>query len=226
MSTLEDLTRDYRTGFLRYLPHRSESAMTAGYELGRRAARSGSSLLDLVQAHHRVLGEVLTEEPPPDTTGGHGGRLRVLQRGALDLRDGAPRRARPGREAVARALTSAGSVPRTCRTQELVPRHARGSRGSTEVRGNEPSTGRSWRCEALRRMHPEPPGVGGRDGSARAVQRVRPALRHAGPAHPGPRGDVPGARPDPRQLPARRDRRPSASRFRPRRGSTTLPARA
>jgi hypothetical protein len=67
MSTVEDLTRDYRTGFLRYLPHRSESAMTAGYELGRRAARSGSSLLDLVQAHHRVLGEVLTEEPPPDT---------------------------------------------------------------------------------------------------------------------------------------------------------------
>ena len=67
MSTLEDLTRDYRTGFLRYLPQRSEAAMTAGYELGRRAARSGSSLLDLVQAHHRVLGEVLTEEPPPDT---------------------------------------------------------------------------------------------------------------------------------------------------------------
>jgi hypothetical protein len=42
--------------------------MSAGYELGRRAARSGSSLLDLVRAHHRVLGEVLAEEPPPDTT--------------------------------------------------------------------------------------------------------------------------------------------------------------
>ncbi len=68
MSTVEDLVRDYRTGFLRYLPHRSEAAMAAGYELGRRAARNGSSLLDLVQAHHRVLGEVLTEEPPPDTT--------------------------------------------------------------------------------------------------------------------------------------------------------------
>jgi len=68
MNTLEDLTRDYRTGFLRYLPHRSEAAMTAGYELGRRAGRSGNSLLDLVQAHHRVLGEVLTEQPPPDTT--------------------------------------------------------------------------------------------------------------------------------------------------------------
>ena len=26
--SLEDLARDYRTGFLRYLPHRSEVAMT------------------------------------------------------------------------------------------------------------------------------------------------------------------------------------------------------
>ena len=32
--SLEDLARDYRTGFLRYLPRRSEAAMTAGYELG------------------------------------------------------------------------------------------------------------------------------------------------------------------------------------------------
>ena len=36
MSGLESLTRDYRTGFLRYLPRRSEAALTAGYELGRR----------------------------------------------------------------------------------------------------------------------------------------------------------------------------------------------
>ena len=58
--SLEDLARDYRTGFLRYLPRRSEVAMTAGYELGRRAANGGASLLDLIQVHHRILGEVLS----------------------------------------------------------------------------------------------------------------------------------------------------------------------
>ena len=66
-ATVEDLTRDYRSGFLRYLPTAARPRMTTGYELGRRAARSGVSLLDLVEVHHQVLGEVLTEEPPPDT---------------------------------------------------------------------------------------------------------------------------------------------------------------
>jgi len=65
-SSLEALTQDYRTGFLRYLPHRSEAAMASGYELGRRAAAGGVSLLDLVHAHHLVLGEVLAEQPAPD----------------------------------------------------------------------------------------------------------------------------------------------------------------
>ena len=68
MSDLDALTRDYRTGFLRYLPHRSEAAMTTGYELGRRAAAGGASLLDLVQVHHHVLGEVLAQQPAPDAT--------------------------------------------------------------------------------------------------------------------------------------------------------------
>ena len=67
MSDLEHLTRDYRTGFLRYLPRRSEAALTAGYELGRRAATTGAGLLDLVRAHHEVLGEVLSRQPSPDT---------------------------------------------------------------------------------------------------------------------------------------------------------------
>lgn len=66
MSSVDDLTRDYRTGFLRYLPHHSEAAMTAGYELGRRAATGGASLLDLVRVHHLVLGEVLSERPGAD----------------------------------------------------------------------------------------------------------------------------------------------------------------
>lgn len=67
MSDLENLTRDYRTGFLRYLPRRSEAALTAGYELGRRAATTGAGLLDLVRVHHDVLGEVLSRQPSPDT---------------------------------------------------------------------------------------------------------------------------------------------------------------
>jgi hypothetical protein len=68
MSDLESLTRDYRTGFLRYLSQRSEAAMATGYELGRRAATGGAGLLDLVQVHHRVLGEVLARQPVPSTT--------------------------------------------------------------------------------------------------------------------------------------------------------------
>ena len=68
MSDLEALTRDYRTGFLRYLPHRSEAAMTTGYELGRRAAAGGASLLDLIQVHHQVLGETLARQPAPNPT--------------------------------------------------------------------------------------------------------------------------------------------------------------
>lgn len=66
MNGLENLARDYRTAFLRYLPRRSEAAMTAGYELGRRAASGGAGLLDLVEVHHRILTEVLVEQPPPD----------------------------------------------------------------------------------------------------------------------------------------------------------------
>ena len=68
MSDLEGLTRDYRTGFLRFLPQRSEAAMTTGYELGRRAATGGASLLDLVRVHHDVLAEVLAQQPTPDTS--------------------------------------------------------------------------------------------------------------------------------------------------------------
>ncbi len=68
MSGLDDLARDYRTGFLRYLPRRSEAAMTAGYELGRRAASGEANLLDLIRVHHRVVTEVLDQQPAPPTT--------------------------------------------------------------------------------------------------------------------------------------------------------------
>jgi hypothetical protein len=63
---LEDLLRDYRVAFLSSLPRHSEAALTLGYDLGRRAVTDGVSLLDLVQVHHRVLAEVLTEVPAPD----------------------------------------------------------------------------------------------------------------------------------------------------------------
>jgi hypothetical protein len=59
----EDLLRDYRTTFLRYLPRREESVMHAGYELGRAALASGRSLLDVVRMHHDVLIEVLRDSP-------------------------------------------------------------------------------------------------------------------------------------------------------------------
>lgn len=58
---LEDVCRDYRVAFLRYLPQRDEAALHTAYEVGRRAAATGVSLLELVEVHHTVLGEVLSE---------------------------------------------------------------------------------------------------------------------------------------------------------------------
>ena len=52
VTELEALTRDYRTAFLRYLPGRSEAALTRGYEIGRQAVVDGVSMLDLAQVHH------------------------------------------------------------------------------------------------------------------------------------------------------------------------------
>jgi hypothetical protein len=66
------LLQDYRAGFLRWLGQREETALTAGYELGRAALASGRSVLEVVQAHHEVLAEVLLETPAaeiPDLNG-------------------------------------------------------------------------------------------------------------------------------------------------------------
>lgn len=63
MGDVEDLTRDYRVAFQRYLPQRSEAALTLGYELGRSAVDRGTSPLDLVDVHHVVLSEVLAGLP-------------------------------------------------------------------------------------------------------------------------------------------------------------------
>lgn len=66
MSDLGDITLDYRVAFQRYLPRRSEAALTDGYDLGRRAIVQGVSLLDLVHVHHVVLTEVLADTPHED----------------------------------------------------------------------------------------------------------------------------------------------------------------
>ena len=66
MSGLDDVTLDYRVAFQRYLPRRSEAALTDGYDLGRRAIVQKVSMLDLVQVHHVVLTEVLADTPRED----------------------------------------------------------------------------------------------------------------------------------------------------------------
>ena len=65
MTTLEDLHRNYRVAFLRYLGGRDEAALRAGYELGRAAVAERISVLELAQIHHAVLLEVL-RDPRPD----------------------------------------------------------------------------------------------------------------------------------------------------------------
>ncbi|CAA9289146.1 MAG: hypothetical protein AVDCRST_MAG48-380 [uncultured Friedmanniella sp.] len=60
MTGLDDLRRDYRTAFLRYLPRREEAPLRAGYEIGRAAVVDGLSILDLAQVHHEVLLEVIS----------------------------------------------------------------------------------------------------------------------------------------------------------------------
>ncbi|MEO6414254.1 MAG: phosphatase RsbU N-terminal domain-containing protein [Pedococcus sp.] len=66
MSEVENLTLDYRAAFQRYLPQRSEAALTLGYQLGRRAIAHDVSLLDLVDVHHLVLTEILEDTADED----------------------------------------------------------------------------------------------------------------------------------------------------------------
>ena len=68
MSHLDDLTRDYRAAFLRYLPRRDEAARNSGYELGRSAVAEGISILELARLHHEVLLEVLRDTRAEDLT--------------------------------------------------------------------------------------------------------------------------------------------------------------
>jgi hypothetical protein len=61
MSALDDLERNYRVAFLRYLPRREEAALRSGYELGRSAVVNGVSMLELTRMHHEILLDVLRE---------------------------------------------------------------------------------------------------------------------------------------------------------------------
>jgi Phosphoserine phosphatase RsbU, N-terminal domain len=66
VSTIDDLTRDYRAALLRFLPAQAEDARATGYDIGRRAVEDGVGLLDLAQVHHRVLVEVMEQTGPDD----------------------------------------------------------------------------------------------------------------------------------------------------------------
>jgi hypothetical protein len=55
------LRQSYSVGFLRYLGRRDELTLHTAYELGRRGLVAGVSLLDLVQIHHEVLVDALTD---------------------------------------------------------------------------------------------------------------------------------------------------------------------
>jgi hypothetical protein len=59
VSSVPRLRRNYAAAFARYLFHRDEAALTAGYDLGRRALESGVSVLDVVQVHHDVVIQAL-----------------------------------------------------------------------------------------------------------------------------------------------------------------------
>jgi hypothetical protein len=65
---LEDVARDYRVAFLRYLPRREEAALHRGYSIGRQAVSDGLSILELAQIHHDVFLEVLRDTPAEDLT--------------------------------------------------------------------------------------------------------------------------------------------------------------
>ena len=65
-SLMADLTQDYRTTLLRFLPRQDEAARAAAYELGRRAFSDGVSLLDVCRVHHDVALEVLRETNADD----------------------------------------------------------------------------------------------------------------------------------------------------------------
>ncbi len=66
MTSRDDLVRDYRAAFLRYLPRREEAPLHNGYEIGRSAFVDGLSILELATVHHDVFLEVLQDTSSDD----------------------------------------------------------------------------------------------------------------------------------------------------------------
>jgi hypothetical protein len=66
MRSADDVRRDYRAAFLRYLPRREEAALHSGYLLGRSALEDGLSMLEIARIHHAVLLEVLDDSRRED----------------------------------------------------------------------------------------------------------------------------------------------------------------
>ncbi|GAB3876230.1 phosphatase RsbU N-terminal domain-containing protein [Terrabacter terrigena] len=65
-TVLGDLTQDYRTTLLRFLPHHDEGARATAYELGRRAVAAEISLLEVCRLHHQATLEVLRDTAPDE----------------------------------------------------------------------------------------------------------------------------------------------------------------
>ncbi|MEO6503329.1 MAG: phosphatase RsbU N-terminal domain-containing protein [Jatrophihabitantaceae bacterium] len=63
MTVTQELERNYRVAFLRYLPRREEEPLRVAYEIGRSAVIQGITILDLAELHHEVLLEVLQDTP-------------------------------------------------------------------------------------------------------------------------------------------------------------------
>jgi hypothetical protein len=82
MTVTEELHRNYRVAFLRYLPRREEAPLRAAYEIGRSAVVHGITILDLAELHHQVFLEVIQNTPEAElaevTTGASEFFLEVL----------------------------------------------------------------------------------------------------------------------------------------------------
>jgi hypothetical protein len=69
VAVAQELQRNYRVAFLRYLPRREEGPLRAAYEIGRLAVVQGITILDLAELHHEVFLEVIQNTPEAELVG-------------------------------------------------------------------------------------------------------------------------------------------------------------
>ncbi len=112
MTGVNELERNYRAAFLRYLSSQDEAALHVGYQIGRAAVGDGLSILELAHVHHQVFLEVLTETPPDNTNtcrlANNPSRVRVVAARSSATRVSS-RSSKP--HATSAAAASAGSPP-------------------------------------------------------------------------------------------------------------------